>query len=469
MRQPILLAAAVMTIAGTTLLPAQDDPKAEADAAHFPPTPSRITLAEGDVFLFLGDSITHQSLYTQFLETHFLTRQPDAEIVFWNSGIGGDRAANALTRFEADVAARRPTHVSVLLGMNDAGYTAWKDAVFRTYEADMTRLIDRLTETGASISLLHPTIFDSRAARLKGEVSEPTASRYNAALAYFGEWSREIAIQRGLGFADLHGALNRFTGEMRREDPRFTCIPDAVHPDPNGHLVMAIAILEELFTTEGFVSVIRLDRSAQDGSVRSAMKGGKLTALNADEGGNGITFTVSTDRLPWVVPESASLAFEHLNAAERFNQETLQVTGLAAGDYELVIDNSVIGEWSDREFAEGIDLAGNPRTPAYRRARDLSYRNEERNAQWVVPWRNLWRDRKIREYELQQALTASPEQRETLAAAHAEWMETEFLPGEKEAAEATQSSWKELRTLAIEPRLWTYEIRPASRENQAAP
>ena len=442
-----------------------DDPPA------FPPTPLPLQLEDEDVFLFLGDSITHQALYTQFLETHFLACHPNTDLVFWNSGVGGDRAAHALARFEEDVASRKPTHVSVLLGMNDASYTAWKDQVFATYETDMTRLIERLEATTLSVSLLHPTIFDSRAARLKGEAPEPTATRYNAALAYFGEWGREIAIQRGHRFVDLHAPLNRYTAMMRRENPRFTFIPDAVHPDANGQLVMAVTILDELFDAGGPTSEIRLTRSREDGSVRSSVQGGKITTLEADADGKGLSFTFAADRLPWVVPDAAAMAFDLLEIDSRFNTETLRIRGLAPGAYRLAIDDREIGTWSAETLAEGIDLAGNENTPGYRRARELAEANADRNARLVVSWRNWWRDRKIRDHALATAISDDPDQKAALELAHTTWMEAEFVPQEAAAAKSVQDAWESLQEVARQPRNWRYSLQPVAepRENAAAP
>jgi len=57
-------------------------------------------IVDGDTVVFLGDSITHQCLYTQYVEDYFYTRFPGKRIHFHNAGVGGDRAANALARFE---------------------------------------------------------------------------------------------------------------------------------------------------------------------------------------------------------------------------------------------------------------------------------------------------------------------------------------------------------------------------------
>ncbi|MCW0218632.1 MAG: hypothetical protein OJI67_09950, partial [Prosthecobacter sp.] len=61
---------------------------------------SKLDLQDGDTLLFLGDSITHQCLYTQYVEDFFLTRYPDRKIHFHNAGVSGDKAADVLRRFD---------------------------------------------------------------------------------------------------------------------------------------------------------------------------------------------------------------------------------------------------------------------------------------------------------------------------------------------------------------------------------
>jgi hypothetical protein len=65
---------------------------------------AKLELKDGDTVVFLGDSITHQCLYTQYVEDYFYTRFPNVHIRFHNAGVGGDRAADALARFDQDVA-----------------------------------------------------------------------------------------------------------------------------------------------------------------------------------------------------------------------------------------------------------------------------------------------------------------------------------------------------------------------------
>ena len=56
------------------------------------PPLAKMKLKDGDTVVFLGDSITHQCLYTQYVEDFFYTRFPGKKIRFHNAGVGGARA-----------------------------------------------------------------------------------------------------------------------------------------------------------------------------------------------------------------------------------------------------------------------------------------------------------------------------------------------------------------------------------------
>ena len=170
---------------------------------------AKIDLKDGDSVVFLGDSITPQCLYTQYVEDYFYTRFPKMRIHFHNSGVGGDRAADALVRFDDDVAALKPKYVTILLGMNDGSYCDFQKAVFDVYERDMTKVLDRLAEIGATAIPMTPTMHDARAARLRNKAMEPRDTYYNGVLALYGAWLREMAQLRGLGFVDMYGPLNQ--------------------------------------------------------------------------------------------------------------------------------------------------------------------------------------------------------------------------------------------------------------------
>ena len=95
-----------------------------------------------------------------------------------------------------------------------------------------------------------PTIFDARQSVANPpnwvaetpERLEGLRNYYNAVLAHYGAWLGDRAAELGAGYVDLAGPLTRLTSEAREKEPTFSMVPDAVHPDANGHAVMAFSI-----------------------------------------------------------------------------------------------------------------------------------------------------------------------------------------------------------------------------------
>ena len=203
----------------------------------FQPIVGTLDLKDGDTIVFLGDSITHQCLYTQYLEDYFYTRYPKLRLHFHNAGVSGDRAKDALARFDEDVAPFKPKYVTILLGMNDGAYRDFDKAIFDAYQHDMTTVLEKIAAIGATAVLMTPTMHDARAARLAKRAQEPRDTYYNGVLALYGGWLREQAQVRGLGFVDMYGPLNNVTFEQRKKIPNWTMIRDAVHPGPTGQVV----------------------------------------------------------------------------------------------------------------------------------------------------------------------------------------------------------------------------------------
>ena len=79
-------------------------------------------LKKGDVVVVMGDSITEQRLYSNYLEIWSQTRFPSHDLVFRNVGIGGDTSGGGNGRFKRDVLPFKPTVLTVDFGMNDGGY-----------------------------------------------------------------------------------------------------------------------------------------------------------------------------------------------------------------------------------------------------------------------------------------------------------------------------------------------------------
>jgi lysophospholipase L1-like esterase len=376
---------------------AQEKP-AQPAPPEFKPLVERIDLKDGDSLVFLGDSITHQCLYTQYVEDFFYTRYPKMRIHFHNAGVGGDKAKDALTRFDEDVAPYKPKYVTILLGMNDGSYRDFDKPIFDTYTAGMTTILDKIAALGAIAVPMTPTMFDARAKRLRNDNVEPRNTLYNGVLSLYGTWLREQAETRGLGFVDMWSPLNNLTMEQRKKTPNFTMIPDGVHPGPAGQVIMAAAVLEDIVPRSA-VSQIVIEE-----------KGGKLAARAtagtiADfEPGEKISFTFTAQRLPWVLPPEAAEGYKLAHAGHKLSNEKLTIRGLKAGNYELKIDGQPVGVYAAGQLATGVELEENDKTPEYQQALKVAMLNKQRNDQAYHPLRDQYAQLKGKRRDLQKAI-----------------------------------------------------------------
>lgn len=348
---------------------------------------AKLDLKSGDSIVFLGDSITHQCLYTQYVEDFFYTRYPEMRLKFHNAGVGGAKAWDALVRFDRDVAAYKPKYVTVLLGMNDGQYQPFNEKIFQTYYTDMKELISKIEGIGAQPILMTPTMFDARAARLGKRKRDPAGVElYNSVLAYYGTWLRDVAAKSGFGFVDMYSPLNNITLTERQKNPTFTIIKDAVHPDAPGQVVMAYALLSDM-NVQRQVSRINISKKA-NGELAASAKGGDLTDLKMTD--DGVSFTWLSKSLPWVVPEEAKLGAELTKLGHRMSQESLSIHNLPAGRYELSIDGQTVGKYSNIALARHIELQSNAKTPQYQQAMEVAMLNQKRNVGPVKQKRNSW-------------------------------------------------------------------------------
>ena len=368
---------------------------------------SALELQEGETLVFLGDSITHQCLYTQYVEDFFYTRYPERRLHFHNAGVSGDRAANALDRFDEDVAPFKPAVVTVLLGMNDGTYADFDSEVFATYSSGMTEILDRIAALGARPVVMSPTMFDHHQLGLQMENPEyrfrerTFSGQYNALLAFYGGWLRERAGERDFAFVDQWGPMNEHTFTRRRLEPDFTLVPDAIHPAPAGQFLMAFELINQVMPERKSVSSISILPGAK--GFRASGGGGTISDLEVSDGKDRITFSHLAQALPWVVPDeayaseqkwdatpAAPLAVQMTAAGHKLSNERLRIVGLAAGNYDINIDGQSVGKFSHLTLASKVELQSNAATPQYRQALDVAMLNRERNDEALRPLRDTW-------------------------------------------------------------------------------
>jgi len=301
---------------------------------------------DGDVVVMIGDSITEQHLYSNYVEMWTVTRFPKWKLTFRNVGIGGDRSVGGNSRFARDVLSYKPTAMTVDFGMNDGGYRDFSQDTFKPYMDGLQGMANQAKAANIRTAWVTPQPLDNAD-------QGPTALvAYNKTLEKFSEGVKTIADKNGGLFVDQFHPYLSVLDAARSKGPKYDRITggDAVHPGPPGQALMAASILKGLsFPT--LVSAVEID--AAGGKVNSAINC-KVDNVVAKDG--GVSFSRLDESLPFF-PADAKGILASAPILEELNKYTLKVTGLAAGNYEVRLGGKKVATHTAAELAAGANLA----------------------------------------------------------------------------------------------------------------
>ena len=224
--------------------------------------PAAETIGDAKRILFLGDSITYGGQYVDAIETALRLRYPDRQIEYINCGLpsetvsGLSEAGHAGGRFprpdlherlDRVLAKTKPDLIFACYGMNDGIYMPPADDRMAAFQNGMKKLREKAAAAGARVIHVTPPVFDPMP--IAGKVvprDQATEGKmyagYDEVLAAYGDW---LLSQRSAGWEviDLHGPMKKAIDNGRAKDPTFKFSGDGIHPNGEGHRVMARAIL----------------------------------------------------------------------------------------------------------------------------------------------------------------------------------------------------------------------------------
>ncbi len=356
MRSPALLAVPLLALLASAQAPAADP--------AFP-------LKDGDVWVMAGDSITAQHLHSNYFEAFCYARYPKMTFAFRNSGVGGHTIPSTLDRFEYDIAAWKPTVVSVELGMNDSGGTPTDKFI-----SNMGTMTERIRKAGARPVILAPSPVNDGVTSAKLTGRNKTLDEYATALKAFCEkeklpyadqfhacldpWGKnkprerlQIAIaemKQVAGDDTLAGisGLRAFLAEQEKNPVKgVSLLGDPVHPGSPGQLMMAATLLKGL-GADGFVSSVTVTGD------KAEAKGCAVSNVKAE--GGGVSFDRLDETLPFPIADGARGVMSITPDVAALSQYTLAVKGLKDGDYELKVGGVTSGKFTAKQLADGVNL-----------------------------------------------------------------------------------------------------------------
>ena len=249
-------AAAVMDVRQIRLIPATTAVEA---------APSGLALVGARRVVILGDSITYDGKWVDFLETWLRATYPDSPAEVINLGLPSETASGLSEAGHAGGSFPRPdvherldrvlekTHPDLILacyGMNDGIYFPQSEERFKKFQDGIQRLHEKAAHVGVRVIHLTPAVFDplplaGRTLPAGRDAYPQPYEGYNEVLDQYAAW---LVGQRSQGWQviDIHSAVNQFLAQQRQTDPKFTVSPDGVHPNEQGHWLMAREVIREL-------------------------------------------------------------------------------------------------------------------------------------------------------------------------------------------------------------------------------
>lgn len=345
---------------------------------------------EGERAVFLGNSITDGGRYHSFIWLYYMTRFPNMPIKVFNGGIGGDTAYDMNKRLDGDIFSKEPTVLMVTFGMNDTGYFEYngdnaKEFGEQKYQESIKnfqQMEKRFKELpGTRIVMLGTSPYDETA-----QIKDNTPFRKkNETMKRIIEYQKESAGKNNWEFADLNAPMVALNQQMQQSNPAFTlCGNDRIHPDNDGHMVMAYVFLK----AQGFSGKCVADMEINAGK-KQTVKSENCTISNIKKIGKDLSFDYLAEALPypldtitrgWGAKKCQADATKVIPFMDDMNREELKVTGLS-GKYKLLIDEEEIGTWDANDLAKGINLAAESKTPQYQQALAILHLNE---ARWEI-------------------------------------------------------------------------------------
>ena len=347
-------------------------------------------LRDGERVSFLGDSITQNGTYIQYIDAYLTTRFPDRDFTLVNLGLSSETASglsepghpsarpNIHDRLDLGISATDPTVVTFCYGMNDGIYHPFSPERFEAYQQGVLRLIERLDQReGVRVVAITPPPFDPLPVQQKlVDADAPefgyqkTYRDYESVLRRYADWIMTLD-DRVAAVVNLHTPMVRITEQRRGRDPKYTLAPDGVHPNPFGHWMMAQAILLA-WDAPGIVEDLRFDAGDRGGELRY----------------------VARSKLPMPYdPRWDAASVDASGMAKKLNRHTLTVLnlpGVREAKYRLFEGQQPLGDFTREQFERGIDLTDLPQLSTNQQAAAVLKLIQEQRGMLDPAWRAAW-------------------------------------------------------------------------------
>lgn len=197
-----------------------------------------------DVWVFVGDSITHNDTYRRIVERVYRHYNPDAKAKFLQAGHDGAPSSATKEQLEKATKESRPTIISLMTGMNDSINSGWHigapmDKPLEAYRKQIEGFAGAAKASGVQAVLLSPTLTDESLGWSSMWAIEGTSEF----LRRCGAIVREAAESQGAAFIPVQ---DEFEAAQKAALPPQVFRADSVHPSALGQYNIAVPILRRM-------------------------------------------------------------------------------------------------------------------------------------------------------------------------------------------------------------------------------
>ncbi len=295
---------------------------------------SNALIQTNDRIAWVGSSSTRIGIWPRTVEFLLRTRHPGLGLKFERFTTGGGTFATGLAHLDEWLGGFNPTLVIYNYGSNDAG--AGRDGLSK-FKDEMTRSVTRVRDRGARVLLVTPQAADVRRA---GELPAARRCLYAETMLGFGR-------EQGWRIVDVHHPLDALQTAGQREDPSYTILKDNIHLTDSAYVAWGVFFYDRLD-----LPFVRSEAVVTAGGQVTSTENCEIRELQTNEGG------IAFDRLDAVLPilPIGPLPPRMCVPLESNSRYLLTVTGLSAGDYEILCEGKLIGTVDYGRLAVGVNL-----------------------------------------------------------------------------------------------------------------
>lgn len=206
-------------------------------------------LKKNQKILVLGDSITQNGAYVANFDCWLNTKHTDKDITIINGGLASETVSglseegHAGGRFaRPDLHERlirvmdvvKPDLIIACYGMNCGIYKPLADERFDAYKKGIRKLRKVAKKYKSKIVHVTPPFYDNHGAQ---------GFNYNEVLTAYAKWLVKTGKKEKWNVIDLHTEMEAKVLKEKARNPKFTVQRDRVHPDGNGHWMMAQSLI----------------------------------------------------------------------------------------------------------------------------------------------------------------------------------------------------------------------------------